>query len=196
MTTFNGPDLLENLRWRYAVKKFDATRKVSDADFSILEQALVLAPSSYGLQPWKAIVVRDPELRKKLRAAAWNQSQVEDASHVVIFTAKKKITEEDVAHFIKLTGDTRHLPAGALDGYKATMVGDLVNGPRAAWVDQWTARQAYIALGVLLTTAANLHIDACPMEGVRPAELRRDPRHPEQRLPLRGHGDRGVSRSG
>jgi nitroreductase len=171
MTTLNGPDVIERLKWRYAVKKFDATRKVSDADWKVLEQALVLAPSSYGLQPFKFLVIDSPKVRKQLTPAAWGQSQVEACSHYVVFAAKRKITEADVERFVARTASVRGAPVASLKGYQDMMVGDLVKGPRAAWIDQWSARQAYIALGTLMTTAAALGIDTCPMEGFVPDQF-------------------------
>ena len=97
MSTLTGESLLQQLNWRYATKKFDPTRQIPAADWAVIEQALVLSPSSYGLQPWKFIVVTDPALKAKLRPATWNQSQVTECSHYVILTAKQDLTEADVA---------------------------------------------------------------------------------------------------
>ena len=168
MTTLSGESLLQQLNWRYATKKFDTTRQISAADWAVIEQALVLSPSSYGLQPWKFIVVTDPALKAKLRPATWNQAQVEDCSHYVILTAKQDLTEADVDAFVARIAKVRGVSPESLAAYKSYMVGDLVKGPRHAVIAEWAARQAYIALGNLLTSAAVLGVDACPFEGLEP----------------------------
>jgi nitroreductase len=170
MSTITGESLLQQLTWRYATKKFDTSKKISAADWSVIEEALVLTPSSYGLQPWKFIVVTDPALKAKLRPASWNQSQVEDCSHLVVLTAKQDITEADVDHFVARIAEVRGVSAESLAGYKGYMVGDLVKGPRHAVIQEWAARQTYIALGNLMTSAALLGVDACPFEGIEPAK--------------------------
>lgn len=170
MSIITGESLLQQLTWRYATKKFDPAKRVSAADWAVLEQALILTASSYGLQPWKFIVVTDPALKAKLRPASWNQSQVEDCSHLVVFTAKQEVSEADVDRFIARIAEVRGASVDSLAGYKGFMVGDLVNGARAAIIKEWAARQAYIAMGNLLTSAAVLGIDTCPFEGIEPAQ--------------------------
>lgn len=169
METLSTNTLLVGLHWRYATKKFDPAKKIHPTVWSALEEALVLTPSSYGLQPYRFVVVGDPELRKKLRAVSWDQPQVTEASHFVVFAARLAITEKDVEEFVGLIAATRGSPRSALQGYYDMMVGDLVKGPRNAWIREWAARQTYIALGNLLTSAALLGVDACPMEGLDPA---------------------------
>jgi nitroreductase len=170
MSTITGESLLRQLNWRYATKKFDPTKKISATDWALLEEALILTASSYGLQPWKFVVVTDPALKTKLRPASWNQSQVEDCSHLVVFTAKQDITEADLDRFIARTAEVRGTSVESLAGYKGYMLGDLVNGARHAIIGEWAARQTYIAMGNLLTSAALLGIDACPFEGIEPAK--------------------------
>lgn len=162
-------DLLAALNWRYATKQFDAQKKISATTWSTLEQTLVLSPSSYGLQPWKFLVIDDPGLRNQLKAVSWNQPQVVDASHFVVFAARTSVSVADVERFIAVTAQTRGIPASALDAYKGMMLGDVVNGPRSKWAKEWATRQCYIALGNLMTSAALLGIDTCPMEGFDPA---------------------------
>ena len=186
MSSIPGESLLQQLNWRYATKKFDATKKLSAADWAVLEQALILTASSYGLQPWKFIVVTDPTLKAKLRPASWNQSQVEDCSHLVVFTAKQDITEADLDRFIARTAEVRNTSVESLAGYKGFMMGDLVNGARHAVIHEWAARQTYIAMGNLLTSAALLGIDACPFEGIEPAKY-------DEILGLKGTGYATVS---
>jgi len=168
MTTLSGESLLQQLNWRYATKKFDPSKKISAAAWAVIEEALILSPSSYGLQPWKFIVVTDPALKAKLRPATWNQAQVEDCSHYVIFTAKDDVTEAYVDAFVARTAEVRGVTVESLAGYRGYMVGDLVKGPRHAVIAEWAARQAYIALGNLMTVAAVLGVDACPFEGLEP----------------------------
>ncbi len=163
--------LIKQLRWRYAAKKFDAAKKVSPENWKTLEQALILSPSSYGLQPYRFVVITNKELRLKLRECAYNQPQVTDASHLVVFAAKTKITAQDVEEYIALISKTRGVAPEKLAGFKDTMMGDLVNGPRSKDIKNWAARQCYIALGNLLTSAALLGIDACPMEGIDPPKF-------------------------
>ncbi len=170
MSPISGESLLQQLNWRYATKKFDPTKKISAPDWAVLEEALILTASSYGLQPWKFVVVTDPALKTKLRPASWNQSQVEDCSHLVVFTAKQDITEADLDRFIARTAEVRGTSVESLAGYKGYMLGDLVNGARHAVIGEWAARQTYIAMGNLLTSAALLGIDACPFEGIEPAK--------------------------
>ncbi len=164
-------EIIQALNWRYATKVFDTSKKIAEKDWKTLENALQLAPSSYGLQPWRFIVVQNSELRKKLRAVAWNQSQITDASHLVVFATREKIDEAFVQSYIDKIAEIRGVPKDSLDGFKGAMVGDVVNGPRASSAKTWTQRQAYIAIGFLLETAALLHIDACPMEGFSAAEF-------------------------
>lgn len=169
MPTLAERDLLAALTWRYATKQFDAQKKIPAATWATLEQALVLSPSSYGLQPWKFLVIDEPGLRSQLKAVSWNQPQVVDASHFVVFAAKTTMTAADIERFIAFTAQVRGIPASALDAYKGMMLGDVVNGPRSKWAKEWAIRQCYIALGNLMTCAATLGIDACPMEGFDPA---------------------------
>ncbi|MBP1626390.1 MAG: nitroreductase [Holophagaceae bacterium] len=162
-------ELLEALHWRYATKVFDRTRPLADADWDTLKEALTLSASSYGMQPYRFVIPRDPELRKQLREASRGQAQVTDASHLVVFAARDEINAGDVDHFLASLAKTRGVPLEKLEGFRSTLTGDLVEGPRAAIAGHWAARQAYLALGNLLASAALLHIDACPMEGFSPA---------------------------
>ena len=165
--------LLDALQWRYATKVFDANKKMPDDVWQTLERALVLTPTSYGLQPYKFLVINDPARRAELLPHSWNQKQVVDASHFVVFAARTKMTEADVNKLIQLTSDVRKIPAESLNFYRDMMLGDVVNGPRGKIAHEWAARQAYIALGNLMTCAAVLGVDACPMEGLNPAEYDR-----------------------
>ena len=155
--------LLASLRWRIATKKFDPTKKLTDAQWNALEEALVLAPSSYGLQAWKFFVVDDPALRAKLQPLSYGQSQIVDADKLVVFAVKKDFGAADVERYVERISEVRKIPAIALEGYKKTMLASASLPPEK--VSAWLIRQVYIALGVLLTSAAALGVDACPMEG-------------------------------
>ena len=162
--------LLNALEWRYATKVFDATKTIPTEVWSALEKTLVLTPSSYGLQPYHFLIVQDAAKRAALLPNSWGQKQVVDCSHFVVFTARTEMQEADVDKLIQRTLATRKLPAGALDAYRGMMLGDIVNGPRGKTAHEWAARQCYIALGNLMTAAAVLGVDACPMEGINPPE--------------------------
>lgn len=165
--------LLNALNWRYATKVFDPSRKIPEDVWQTLERALVLSPSSYGLQPYRFLAITDPAMRSALLPHSWNQKQVVDASHYVVFTARTHMTEADVDKLIARTTDVRKVPAASLTFYRDMMLGDLVKGPRSRIAHEWATRQAYIALGNLMTCAALLGVDACPMEGFIPAEYDR-----------------------
>jgi nitroreductase len=168
--TINAQQLLDRLNWRYATKQFDPARKISPQDWAALEQALLLSPSSGGLQPWTFVVVTDPEKRKELLPASYGQAQISDASHLVVFTAKKDCGEADVDAHIKRTSEVRGVSVESLAPFRGMLVGGIVNALDQPGRRAWAARQAYIALGNLLTSAALLGIDACPMEGFVPAQ--------------------------
>jgi nitroreductase len=173
MTNLNPHELLQALEWRYATKVFDPAKKIPADTWQTLERALVLTPTSYGLQPYKFLVINNPAKRAELVPHSWGQKQVVDASHFVVFTAKMKMTETDVNKLIQRTVEIRKLPADALNAYRGMMLGDVVNGPRGKIAHEWATRQTYIALGNLMTCAAVLGVDACPMEGLVPAEYDR-----------------------
>ena len=170
MSNQNTRQLLQALEWRYATKVFDATKKIPADVWAALEKTLVLTPTSYGLQPYQFLIVQDAAKRAALLPHSWGQKQVVDCSQFVVFTARTEIKEADVDKLIKRTVALRRLPADALNAYRGMMLGDVVNGPRGKTAHEWAARQSYIALGNLMTAAALLGVDACPMEGLVPAE--------------------------
>jgi len=170
MKTIEPSHLLEALHWRYATKQFDPNRAIPAPIWDALEDALVLSPSSYGLQPWKFFVVTDAATRSSLREHSWNQAQVTDCSHHVVFAIRSVIDAEYVEKFIAHAAKVRNAPVESLDFYKNMIKSDILEGPRSKWVHEWAARQAYIALGNFMTSAALLGIDTCPMEGLDPAK--------------------------
>lgn len=165
MKTINSNQLLEQLNWRYATKQFDPNRKISVSDWTTLEEALRLTPSSGGLQPWKFVVVTDPAVRAKLRPASYGQPQITDASHLVVFAAKNNFSEADVDSHLQNVARAQGVPVESLAQFRGMLVGGIVQAMDEAARNNWARNQAFIALGNLLTSAALLGIDACPMEG-------------------------------
>lgn len=165
------PDaLIASLNWRYATKIFDSTKKIPEDTWKSLEEALILTPSSYGLQPWRFLVITDQALKVKLRPHSWNQFQVTDCSHYVVFAAIKNMSEADINRFIARTAQLREVTPDSLAGYRGMMVKDIVHNAAGETAGEWAARQSYIALGNFMTAAALLQIDTCPLEGFVPAE--------------------------
>ncbi len=169
MTPIPDSQLLAALDWRYATKKFDPTKKIPADTWATLERSLVLAPSSFGLQPWKFIVVTNLAVRAKLLPVSWNQPQVTDCSHHVVFAMRKGVDEAHVDKFLarqmELRGDTPE----SLAGYRGMMTGFVQNIAANGLLDQWATKQLYIALGQFMAAAALLGVDTCPMEGISPA---------------------------
>lgn len=159
--------IIEDLNWRYATKKFDASKKVSDSDFEIIKESLRLVPSSYGLQPLKFIIVETPQLREQLVKASYGQAQVSDASHLIVICAAKFSGDHVVDEYVANIAATRNLDLEKIAGY-----GDFMKTSIARMTDEqiiaWNSKQAYIALGQLLHTCASLRIDTTPMEGFDP----------------------------
>ena len=170
MNTLTSEQLLQQLQWRYATKQFDPARKISATDWAAIEEALVLSPSSFGLQPWKFVIVADPAQREKLVPVSWGQRQVAEASHLVVFAFKKNFSEADVTAYLERISAVRGIPAASLAAYNDMMVGSLFKARDAAARKAWAINQIYIALGNFLTTTAVLGIDSCPMEGFDPAK--------------------------
>lgn len=165
MSTF-----IEHQNWRYATKKFDATKKISDKDLNILKEAIRLSSSSYGLQPYKVIIVENSELRAQIQPAAWGQAQIVDASHLIIFANETALGGDTIDSFLKNISETRNTPIEALSGYGDFMKSKILTLSSEA-KNNWTAKQTYLALGNLLNAAAELKIDATPMEGFVPAQV-------------------------
>ena len=181
-TSISNDLLLQQLRWRYATKKFDATRKIPDTDWKALEHALILTPSSFGLQPWKFIVIKDPDVREALVPFSWGQRQVAEASHFVVFAIKTNLTKDDVDAYIARIAEVRSVSVESLAPFRELMMGKIFEGPLRAQLDEWTKRQAYIALGNFMTCAALLGIDTCPMEGIEPGKYDEILKLPERGL--------------
>ncbi len=160
--------VIESLNWRYACKKFDPDKKLSDDQLNILLESLRLTPSSYGMQPWKFVLVENPELREKLVAASWKQAQVKDASHLLVLCAPKIVDEAWVDRYLADMAKTRGQEVSELSGFKNMLMSITKKTPEAQYT--WAKNQIYIALGNLLTVCAELRIDSCPMEGFKSKE--------------------------
>jgi nitroreductase/dihydropteridine reductase len=155
---------LDAMNWRYATKKFDTSNKLTDKQFEIISEAMRLAPSSYGLQPWKFVVVKDPAVREKLRAVAYDQPQVTDASHFIVLCVRTDVDAAFVDHFIQSVAATRNMPIEALSGY-ADLIKGAMGHMTPEQIVEWSSKQVYLALGVALLAAAENEIDTAPMEG-------------------------------
>lgn len=156
--------IIKALTWREATKQFDPNKKLTEEQLDTLLEAARLSPSSFGLQPWSFVVVSDPAVRTQLRAASWDQPQITDASQLIVFAAKQP-TDALVDDYINDIVATRGATVESLEGFSQMMKGSIAaKGGDVAQLE-WAKRQAYIALGITLMSAATLGIDACPMEG-------------------------------
>ncbi len=169
MSAVDNEIIHKQLNWRYACKKFDPTKIIREQDWNILTESLRLSASSYGLQPWKFIVVQTPEIRKQLQDQSYGQTPVTEASHFVVLTYKETLDEAHIDLHIAEAAKARGVEPASLEKYRNLMVGDLIKGPRFETIKWWAQRQVYIAMGSILTTAAMMEIDTLPMEGLNAA---------------------------
>jgi nitroreductase/dihydropteridine reductase len=161
---------IDKLNWRYATKKFDINKKVAPQQLEELLAAIQLSPSSAGLQPYRVLVVENPEIKSKLREAAKGQQQLTAASHIIIFAAETNLDEAYVKNYIDRIAQIRGVDRASLEGFETNVINN-VNSKTKEDKIIWNHKQAYIALGILLVAAANLGIDACPMEGFDPGKF-------------------------
>jgi len=155
---------IEDLKWRYATKKFDATKKISNKELDKLKEVIQLTATSYGLQLFKVLIVENKQKRDLLQPASWGQSQIVDASHLLVFCNFTAVTEEHLNHYAAIKSEANNIPVESLSGYMQFIQSNL--GTRTPeQIDSWTAKQTYIGLANLMNAAAELHIDTCPMEG-------------------------------
>lgn len=164
--------LLKDLRWRYATKQFDSAKKIPADLWSAVEESLALTPSSFGLQPWHFVVVTDEAIRAELTGHSWGQPQVAECSHFLVLTARKDIDEAYINAFIADTAAKRGVAVESLEDYRQMMVGFVLSMDDEARF-AWAKLQTYIALGQVMSSAAHLGLDACPMEGISPVEYDR-----------------------
>lgn len=162
--------IIEKLNWRYATKKFDTTKQLSDSQLEILKEAFNLTALSYGLQTLKMVVVGDKSIRENLVALAFGQRQVADASHLLVLCIQNEIDTDDVDEHFDTVKAIRNTPDELLDPFKEQLKSTIETMPDSKKSD-WATKQAYIALGNLMTVCAIEEIDSCPMEGFLPEEL-------------------------
>jgi nitroreductase/dihydropteridine reductase len=156
--------LLDKLNWRYATKRFDETKKVSQEQLDTLLSAVQLSPSSAGLQAYRVIVVSDPKVKEQLREAAYGQQQLTTSSHVFVFAAETGLDSDYVKTYINRIAETRGVDRSTLELFE-TNINNNVNRMDDDTKTTWNKKQCYIALGVLVSAAAELGIDTCAMEG-------------------------------
>ncbi len=157
-------NIIEALNWRYATKKFDSTKKIETEILETILETLRLSPSSYGMQPWKFILVNNLDLRSKIKEAAYGQPQVTDASHLIILTIKKDIDAKLVSDYMSFVAEEKNIDVSNLDNFKGMINGSFQNRSMED-LKNWATHQLYLAAGTLLTACATLEVDACPMEG-------------------------------
>ncbi|SEK25762.1 Nitroreductase [Aquimarina amphilecti] len=160
-------EIIESLQWRYATKKFDNTRTLPQEKIDILTKAFNLTATSYGLQPLKLVVLKDKEIQKDLTTHSWNQQQVADASHLLIFCIEKNVGEAYITKYFDNVKTIRNTPEEILKPFKEQLI-DSFENKSADEISNWASKQAYLAMGNLLTVCATEKIDACPMEGFIP----------------------------
>ena len=168
-STVQRNDFLSAMDWRYAVKKFDSSAQLSDQEVAQLLEVVRMAPTAYGQQPFKVLNIRDKAVRQKLLSASFGQDKVVNASHLLVFAIDTGLGEESVQQYMELTAATRNISVEAVEGF-----GNVIKNTYQAFgkegVEQWAAKQAYLAQGFLLAAAAVMKIDTCPMEGFDPAQ--------------------------
>ena len=162
-------EAIQHLNWRYATKKYNGSQIDKDNLHTILE-SIRLTPTSLGIQPFKVLVIDNPELREKMLPIAYNQSQIKDASHIILFAANTQISEENINSYMNNVATTRQMPVENLAGFKG-MINGFVGSKNEAEITEWACRQCYIALGIAMATAAALKVDTTPMEGYKANEM-------------------------
>lgn len=177
--------IVDALNWRYAVKIFDSSRKVPEPVVQSLLESVRLTATSYGLQPMQVIVVTDEETKQKLKPASFDQDQIDTASHLVVFACKEKMDEAYIARYIDLISETHEVERPTLAKFEKVMIDDKIKKATPEANHAWASKQAYIAMGTLMTAAALLGVDSCPMEGIEPKKY-------DEILGLQGTGFRTV----
>lgn len=157
-------DFIKSAQWRYATKKFDATRKVSPEQIELLKRGVQLAPSSYGLQPYKVLIIEDAALKIQLRSASWDQPQITDCSHLFVFCHYLDFPTELIDEYINFVSKIQEIEEDSLAVYSRLMKGDIA-AKSTNERNCWARNQTYIALSNLLMCCAQEQIDSCPMEG-------------------------------
>lgn len=162
-TIFEQMQLLEDLQWRYATKRY-INKSISEEDVAVILETIRLTATSLGLQPFEIYDVRSTEIRAKLREAAYNQPQLTEASHVFVFAVWTEVTEEMVDTYLNFIATTRDIDVSTLAGFRKSIMG-FIGSKNTDEIIQWSSNQAYIALGKAMVATAQLRIDSTPMEG-------------------------------
>lgn len=161
--------LVDALQWRYAAKRMNG-KKVDSSKIDSLLSAIQLSASGFGLQPYQILVIENEDLKAKIQPAAFNQPQIVESSHLLVFAAWNEVTAEKIDAFIQLVSETRNVDISDLKAYKDAIAGSLLSRPVDDQV-KWMDKQVYLAMGTALAAAAKLEIDSTPMEGFKPAEV-------------------------
>ncbi len=162
--------IVDGLKWRYAVKKFDPTKKLTTEQINYVKEAINFIPSSYGLQPYKVLEITDPQIRTKLKEAAYGQTQLTDAAHVFVFASFTDYNPAKVEEFVNLTAQINPMPKENSDGFK-NYLNSMIAGMRNEQLAIWTAKQVYMALGSMIAAASEIEIDSAAMEGFDKAKF-------------------------
>lgn len=160
-------EIIKGLEWRYATKKFDADKKLPETELNALKRAVQLSASSYGLQPYKVLIVTDPSVREQLLPASWNQPQIIEASHLFIFCSRLHTGATEVATFFDRKAKVQGMEASVFEGAVSFVSGKIAEKSESD-IKVWNTHQTYIAVGTLLAAAGEAQVDACPMEGFDP----------------------------
>ena len=160
-------NIIDNLKWRYAVKKFDTNRELSEAQINTLKEAFNLTATSYGLQPLKLVVIKNKEIQEELVEYSWNQQQIVQASHLLVICIQDNYTTTEVENYFNLVQKIRNTPDEIINPFKEFLTAEIAKKTQEELYAS-NKNQAYIALGNLLTVCATLEIDSCPMEGFVP----------------------------
>lgn len=160
-------EIIKKLQWRYATKKFDANKKLPKNKLSVLKEAFNLTATSYGLQPLKMVIISEEKMKQDLVAMTMNQNQVKDCSHVLVLCIEEEMTSEYIKTYFNSVEKTRATPRDILAPFESFLTTTFSEKPQEE-IANWMAKQAYLALGNLLTICAVEEIDACPIEGFEP----------------------------
>lgn len=160
-------DIIESLQWRYATKKFDELKYISEEKIEVLKQAFNLTATSYGLQPIKLLIIKDKELQEKLVAHSMDQIQVAQASHVLVFCIQTQLDKSYIKKYFDRVQEIRNTPESILQPFEDFLIEDF-STKSITEIEKWATNQAYLAMGNLLTVCAIEEIDSCPMEGFDP----------------------------
>ncbi|MGB3181917.1 MAG: NAD(P)H-dependent oxidoreductase [Cyclobacteriaceae bacterium] len=176
-------ELNESWNWRYATKKFDPDKKLDETDLGTILSAARMAPTSYGLQPFHLLAIRDEKLRNRIHSEASAQAQIIDSQVLVIFSVPENVTDQQVDSYIDLLAEQRDMDPAKLQAFASTIKGS-ISSMSVEDKQNWSAKQAYLAQGFLLQAAALLKVDACPMEGFDQAKLRNVLPNHQAKLPV------------